>query len=1221
MNTKKRFLLTLLIAIMCIAMLATAIACDKDTDDNTDDTDTSEQLFTNGDFTLTTGDTYPATPGSWTSSTGASNAQAGSDNVIAGVIDTSSSSFKSNKKTYGSIENPGKTGEDDKILMIYNKIKNSYKYTSANVTLNKNSYYELTFSVKTLLTDPSETSGAYVYLTGDAYAEFKAIDTNGEWKNYKIVIETSNMSTNSISLLLSAGSTTDANTQGHVFFDSVVLKNLTDVEEGETAFTASDFASLVTDEYTAKYSAIGGDKEFDYASISSTSTFKTPSKYTGNVGKGSGNSAPSSSSYLEKGIVDVTATSSVTVGDAQYTLTTAEGSQGNNILVINNKKATAYGYRSSVATRFFAGKYYAVSVNVRTNIIDGNGATLKLTNGTDTDERNIVINNINTAGDWQTVTFFIQANDKRNNDLYLELWLGQGGANDTATHVRGIASFDKITIKEVDQEAYNSGVNRFSLLSTHVAENIDINNFVNTTYDETIATDRSQMSVAGGVLTLNNILPTAITASNFTKTADDKLDKSKGYTIYPNNYYLMSVMFKTDVADKTKGLTISLVSYNEDGTKYSDSYSSLASLSALNTLNLDDYKIEGDYTEASFYIKGSEYESNIVGLQFTLGSGAGTQSASHVVGKAMIKDITVENITPSEYNAVTTSTVTKTASFSESSDSNGVSSNGEFKIIDAAATRELYVDDVFTAQGKLYKHLGVPKNWTITKKTAITDGNSRAGVLDVESTDLMTEMGLDPVGFFNGYNGEDNPTVLAINSIDSTAIGYSSNSITLNSNSYYMFSVWAKADGSPLSIELATKTASGDENNKYYNINPSDDKWHQYFIYVETGISSVSVKLTLYSGNPQVSSNTQNGWVFFDSAKYISIDENTYKQGCSLENSTNVNVLAQSWLVDSFDSTSTSDALTSPENWSGKLLDSNAKSDSDYLAAGVFDQTCGDWSNIDIDPDTDTTVANAIFDNEKNIGDSVLVIYNKKPTSYQYTSSSTTLKSDTYYKISIWVLTYGLNKNESATLTLTLNKQTYTFGKLIGDKSTGYDKARQINTSTYDEDGNETIGTWTQYNFYVKTEKDVTATASLTVSLGRTGEEKWLEGYVFADNFSVTEVDEADFIARKPVEGETEETIDESLIDDALVANNFRIVFTEESADAEEDLNAEEEETATDDTTKDYMWLWITTGVVGGVMLIVVVVVLIKKFAPKKKRSLTKKKSSKVSKNNDSFSN
>ena len=56
MNTKKRFLLTLLIAIMCIVMLATAIACDKDTDDNTDDTDTSEQLFTNGDFTLTTGE-------------------------------------------------------------------------------------------------------------------------------------------------------------------------------------------------------------------------------------------------------------------------------------------------------------------------------------------------------------------------------------------------------------------------------------------------------------------------------------------------------------------------------------------------------------------------------------------------------------------------------------------------------------------------------------------------------------------------------------------------------------------------------------------------------------------------------------------------------------------------------------------------------------------------------------------------------------------------------------------------------------------------------------------------------------------------------------------------------------------------------------------------------------------------------------------------------------
>ncbi|MGN0771325.1 MAG: hypothetical protein ACI4MI_01935 [Christensenellales bacterium] len=1219
MNTKKRFLLTLLIAIMCITMITCAIACEKDADDNTDDT-TNDQLFTNGDFTLTTGDSYPLTPGSWTSSTGSSSAPSGSDNITAGVIDTSSSSFKDNKKTYGSIDNPGKTGDDDKILMIYNKTATSYKYTSASITLAKNAYYELSFSVKTLLDDDSDKAGAYVYLTGDAYAEFEAIDTNGEWKTYKIYIESSNTGTSSISLILSAGFNTTY-TKGHVFFDSVVLTNLTDVEEGETAYSAQDFANQEVNEFTAKYSIIGGDKEFDYASVTSTTTFRTPSKYTDMTGSGSGDSAPSSSSYLEKGIVDTAEDYSISLGDSAYTLSVADGSVGNNILVINNKKATAYGYRSSVSYRFFSGKYYAVSVNVRTDILEGNGATLKLTNGTDTDERNIIINNINTSGAWQTYTFFIKGNDKRNNDLYLELWLGQGGSNDTATHVQGIASFDKVTYKEIDEAAYNSGVNRFSLESTHPAEDVNINDFVDTTYDETIASDRSQLSVADGVMTINNILPTAITVSNFTKNASDQLDNSKGLTIYPNNYYLLSVMFKTEVADTSKGLSINLISYNKDGTEYSDSFSTLASMSSLNTLNLEDYKIDDDYTEAIFYIKGSEYESNIVGLQFTLGSGKGTQSSSHVIGKAMIKDITVEVITPSEYNAASTSTVTKTASFSESSDSNGVSSNGEFKIIDAAATTELYETDVFTAQGKLYKHLGVPTNWTITQKTAITNGNSRAGVLDLESPELMSEMGLTSANFFDGYDCTDNPTVLAINSIDSTAIGYSSNSISLASNSYYMFSVWAKSDGSPLSIELATKTASGDENNKYYNINPSDNQWKQYFIYVETGISSVSVKLTLYSGNPQVSSNTQNGWVFFDSAKYISIDETTYKQGCLLENSTNVNVLAQSWLVDSFDSTTTSESLTSPENWSGKLLDSSAQSDSEYLAAGVFDQTCGDWSNIDIDPDTDTTVANAIFDQNKNIGDSVLVIYNKKPTSYQYTSSSTTLKADTYYKISIWLLTYGLDKDDSATLMLTLNNQTYTFGKLITDKSTEYDKTRQINTSTYDENGVETIGTWTEYSFYVKTEEDVTATASVTISLGRTGEEKWLEGYVFADNFSVSVIDESEFIARKPVEGETEETIDETLIDDALVANNFRIVFTEESADAEEDLNAEEEETEEESNTNDYLWLWITSGIVGGVIVIVLVVVLIKRFAPKKKkRSLTKKKSSKITKNNDKFS-
>lgn len=1226
MNKKRHFLTALIVVVMCVCLVVSFVACANNEKENNENTETNNELFTNGQFTLTTGENYPLTPSSWTSASGTSSAPSGSDNLIAGVIDTSEKSFKSNKKTYGNINNPGKVGaNDDNVLMIYNKNATSYKYTSSGVKLNKNSYYKLTFAVKTLITSTTSNSGVYAYVNGDAYAAFEAVNTNGEWKTYTVYFQTSNIADNNINLVLSLGKESTY-TSGHAFFDDVVLTNLTDVKEGETAFTQTDFDNVAINETTAKYSMIVGDKEFDYTSSSSSSVFN-PVKYNGQQGSGSNGSAPSSSNYIDKGIVDTSVTKTTPLGDGTIDLTAAPNAVGSKVLMLNNKKDTAYGYRASSAIRFGASKYYALSIYVRTNILNGKGATLKLTNGTSTDERNITIDEINTNDAWQQVTFYVESNAKRHNDLYLEMWLGQGGKDDTNTHVKGIALFDSVSFKEITAEEYNGqSTNKFSLKSTTPEDPIDQSKFANTTYDDTIATDRSEFKVENGLLTINNILPTATTISNFTKNDDDKLVSTNGYTIYPNTYYLVSVMFKTEIADKNKGLNINLISENKDAKsdKYEDKKTTSASLTNLNSTNLEDNIISDGYTEAKFFVKGGHYDSKIVGLEFVLGTGKGTQSSAHVIGKVIIKSMSVEKITASEYNAVSSDTLTKTTSFEESAGENEIASNGQFKLIDSAATKELYKENIFTNEGKLDKHMAVPKGWTITNKSAITDGNSRSGVIDLNSTSLMTELGLVTDNFFEGFEGatlENNPTVLGINSIDSKAIGYSSNTVSLSANSYYVFSVWAKSNGSNITIELSTKSGNGKET-KYHNITPVDSKWHRYYIYVETGIASVSLKLSLYAGNPQASSNTNNGWVFYDNAKYVSIDENTYKQGAKLESSTTTNVLAQSWLVDSFESTS-QDGISNPSNWSGSLIDSEAKSDSENLTAGVFDRTTGDWSKLNIDPDKAPTVANAIFDDSKNIGDSVLAIYNKNAGAYKYSSTSTNLKADTYYKISVWVLTYGLAKDDSATVTLKLNNQTYTFGKLISDKSTAYDKNRLINTSTYAEDGTETIGTWKELNYYVKTDKDVTASATLSVGLGYSGKDNWKDGYVFADNFSVTAITEEEFIERKVVEGETEETIDESLIADELVPNNFRIVFTEESANAEEDLNADKEENTDDNKNKnDLLWLWITSGIVGGVIVIAVIVVMIRKFAPKKKnRKLTSKKSSKSNKSkNNKFS-
>lgn len=310
----------------------------------------------------------------------------------------------------------------------------------------------------------------------------------------------------------------------------------------------------------------------------------------------------------------------------------------------------------------------------------------------------------------------------------------------------------------------------------------------------------------------------------------------------------------------------------------------------------------------------------------------------------------------------------------------------------------------------------------------------------------------------------------------------------------------------------------------------------------------------------------------------------------------------------------------------------------------------------------------------RNIGDRVLAIYNKDATAYGYTSNTATIAAGKYYKISIWLLTYklalngeaeGLDENfkPTATITLKANNKTYEFGRKLSSSSSDYDKQRIVNTSTYDEDGNEKIGQWTEYSFYIYAEEDIEdTTATLTVSLGFKGSNYNMTGYVFADNFSVEEIEESDFIARKDVYKEAEDgkyfknsdgtyvLIDDAnpapagatlynkltdsevakdeelneqnsiLADESKVKNNFRIVFTADDSKAEPEPEDEEKPEKKKDPL---MWLYISLGAVSGLIVVIVVIYLIKKYMPKKKKKLIKnsKKSSASNKSKrDQFS-
>ncbi|MDE5990762.1 MAG: hypothetical protein K2H36_04175, partial [Clostridia bacterium] len=1281
----------------------------------------------------------------WTGAVGSSSyssaTPSGDSNLRSGVVDSATAAWRSLKRKYSdiTIDSPGrgitseniededlkKELDDGKILMIYNKTATSYKYTSSSHNLDINSYYKLSVDVKTMLDNDNtdELAGAYINVSGGAEANWEAINTNGEWRTYTLYIETSELSSGSISIVLSngIGSTTNGHmSKGYVFFDNVLLQKVSEVDKDDAdavAFTKADYDKIEISNTVAKYTMKTANAEFDFAS-STTSLPYTPSKYTLVAGYGSGENSSTSSTYTVRGIIDTATfdrdgassslsalnTSLQSVGKTLADLTTPEASVGSRMLYMQNKQATAFGYRSSVAMNFATNKFYEVSIWAKTYITQGN-ATIRLTDGTNDDSNGYILT-ADSNDQWTKYTFYIEANQFRATSLYLELWLGFGGQNDN-TQAVGAVLFDSLTLKEMtraEYEATNPAENTQKKISLYTSEenmesislgNFDIQNekdvIANRSTFTTIDTNNFEANdyfkenplkpvdvensdiFSANVLAINNYLPTSTVLSTLTAPEEGAtIDTSKLLNIEPNKTYAISMYVKTKDVDTSKGLTVSLLKYNEDyeGKDFSKMFTSVSSFTNLNTENLEDVKGFNDYTLITFYVLGAQIENTKLAISISLGSGDGSDYSTLAMGYGYVSSIYLEKIAYSNYSSASASTVINKVSLATSASGSEISSNGFFNFIDISATNNLFGDDWMDTPV-----LGLPTGWSSTNSSAITlepisDAYpNMAGILNLNNQAQCDALGIiNANDFYNGAEGrlsiDKNPNVLAIKKDDTMdMLGFKSSNISLSANTFYEFKVWAKANaGEQFSIILKTATAS-DERYKY-SVITGDGAWHEYSIFVETGISSVSVTLSLNAGFENAS--YADSTVFFTHATYASIESSVFDNAVEKESSDNFRFLTQSWLVDSFDDVDSIDSIVAPKNFNGALVDSDASADEDTLTSGVIDKNRTDFSDIGIDTDKDEDMAlyNAIFNNEKtNVGDRVLVIYNKSNTSYAYTSNSATITAGKYYKISIWVLTYKLASTDkvddyfkpTATITLKANNKTYEFGRRLNSESSDYDKSRIVNTSTY-ENGVEKIGQWTEYAFYIYAEDDISSTtATLSVGLGFNSENYRMTGYVFVDNFSVDEIDEADFIARKDQYGEDEagtyykdgdnyieitdstpapagatlykklndsevakldNSLNSELKSDEAAANNFRIVFTSDDSNAEPEPDDPED----DETQKDpMMWLYISLGAVSGIIVVIVVIYLIKKFAPKRKKKLVK--SNKGSNRSSSSSN
>lgn len=341
MNKKKFVVLALMMITIIVLSSCLFVACNRNDDNNGSTTDstkyeeTKDLLVKNGDFHAidTTSTSYPRSLTSWSGAKMYSSGDYKSD-VTAGVISLDKALYDANKSKWnddqdtlynllnvnGRYDNRGIYKHS---LMVYmpEEGKNAdgktihgptaYGYTSTSFTLAKGAYYRLKVDVLThnIGGNDEDARGARIYVSSNTYAEIKGIDTKGEWKTYEILIEASPVSSTSLNVMLGLGRCTSSDktglSTGYAVFDNLSLEKLEDTEEKSAESVYKEAVELERNgsEFyaTATLKVPNGRFDFGTTTISSSGAPNGWSLVSGNSGKDD----PAPSAYRHNGIVDL----------------------------------------------------------------------------------------------------------------------------------------------------------------------------------------------------------------------------------------------------------------------------------------------------------------------------------------------------------------------------------------------------------------------------------------------------------------------------------------------------------------------------------------------------------------------------------------------------------------------------------------------------------------------------------------------------------------------------------------------------------------------------------------------------------------------------------------------------------------------------------------------------------------------------------------------------
>jgi len=330
-------------------------------------------------------------------------------------------------------------------------------------------------------------------------------------------------------------------------------------------------------------------------------------------------------------------------------------------------------------------------------------------------------------------------------------------------------------------------------------------------------------------------------------------------------------------------------------------------------------------------------------------------------------------------------------------------------------------------------------------------------------------------------------------------LGYKSNSISLEANSFYSISVklythrTTKTDSTEETDPTASIYLTGlttdekyDEIVKFENINTLTS-WEEYTFYIDTD-ASASVNLELWLGSK--TTNVQ-GAVFFNYVKIIRYSEDYYRENITTESNKLLDTDENNFNIIELSKNATEPVANSSfETTTPMLWDKIAQS---TTGSNGNDQRCEIVDINNFSYTTNNKTIKALGSNCSANNSHALFMYNKNNGYQALESTEFTIEQLGYYRVTFWAKS-DCNTGSGATVYLVDKSESNPITNSTLTLATSY----TANSNVYRND-------WTKYSFYIYGDNLEDKQVSIQIWLGTKTAQT--TGYVFIDDFRLEEID------------------------------------------------------------------------------------------------------------------